>query len=191
MATDTTKTDNEKTGTEPETTEEEAKKTEAAEQTADSEETPEDARDDAPADGEATELPVAKSGGLAAGAGAVVSAGLGLASITGTSLSEMFRERKQLLGQIEAGSGGAGDQVNALYGAPWHATAMINSIFALVAVLLGGLLVLQLSGRTDTRPWVRAVALGGAILGAIGLLTGLGMYFDLFASQPELPGVGG
>lgn len=133
--------------------------------------------------------------GWGAGGAAVVSAGIGLASLTGTSFSEMLRERKQLIGQIESGAqgGAGGDQINALYGAPWHASAMINGIFALVAVLIGGLLLAALSGRSDTRPWVKAVALGGLVLGVIGLVVSGGMYFDLFASAPELPaqGVGG
>ena len=66
----------------------------------------------------------ARSTGPGAGAAAVVSAALGLASLTGTSLSEMLRERKQLIGQIESsaqpaqGGGGGGDQIDALYGAP-------------------------------------------------------------------------
>ncbi|MBR7678015.1 hypothetical protein KDA82_34535 [Streptomyces daliensis] len=46
----------------------------------------------------------APRGGLGAGAAAVVSAGLGLVSLTGTSLSEMLRDRKQLIGQIESSS---------------------------------------------------------------------------------------
>lgn len=133
--------------------------------------------------------------GWGAGAAAVVSAGIGLASLTGTSLSEMLRERKQLIGQIESNpqSGGGGDQINALYGAPWHASAMINGIFALIAVLVGGLLLAMLSSRSDARPWVKALALGGVVLGVIGLVVAGGMYFDLFASAPELPtqGVGG
>ncbi|MFE0760177.1 hypothetical protein [Streptomyces smyrnaeus] len=130
----------------------------------------------------------------AGGAFAVVSAGLGLASLTGTSFSEMLRERKSLLGQIKSntqGSGGsAADQVNALYGAPWHTAAVVNGIFAVLALVVGGLLLATLSGRPEARGWVKAVALGGVVLGLIGLVVAGGMYFDLFAAQPEVPSAG-
>ncbi|MBQ0865307.1 hypothetical protein [Streptomyces sp. RK75] len=131
----------------------------------------------------------------AGGAFAVVSAGLGLASLTGTSFSEMLRERKSLLGQIKSNSQGSGgsaaDQVNALYGAPWHTAAVVNGIFAVLALVVGGLLLATLSGRPEARGWVKAVALGGVVLGLIGLVVAGGMYFDLFAAQPEVPSSAG
>lgn len=131
--------------------------------------------------------------GFGAGAAAVVSAALGLSSLTGTSLSEMLRERKQLIGQIESSAqppagGGGGDQISALYGAPWHATALFNGLFALLAVIVGGVLLAVVAKRADTGSWVKSVALGGLVLGLIGLLVAGGMYFDLFASPPEVPG---
>jgi hypothetical protein len=139
---------------------------------------------DAPAD----IAPAGGLGGLAAGAAAVVSAGLGLCSLTGTALTDMLRSRKELIGQIEASTGGGGDQINAFYSAPWHTAALLNGIFALAAVVIGGVLLALHARRADTRPWVKAVALGGGVLGVIGLLVAGGMYFDLFASTPELPG---
>ncbi|MQA17275.1 MAG: hypothetical protein GEV09_25070 [Pseudonocardiaceae bacterium] len=136
----------------------------------------------------------ASAGGFGAGAAAAVSAGLGLASLTGTSLSDMLRSREEIVGQIEAVTGGGGDQVEALYGAPWQTAALVNGIFALVAVLVGGVLLAARARRADTQPWVKAVALGGVVLGGIGLLVAGGMYLDLFASQPAIPaapGIGG
>ncbi|MGP3984497.1 hypothetical protein [Streptomyces sp. KR80] len=135
---------------------------------------------DAPAD-------IAPAGGLVAGAAAVVSAGLGLCSLTGTALSDMLRSRTELIGQIKASTGGGGDQINAFYSAPWHTAALLNGIFALLAVVIGGVLLALYARRADTRPWVKAVALGGGILGVIGLLVAGGMYLDLFANAPELP----
>lgn len=131
-------------------------------------------------------------GGFAAGAAAVVSGGLGLASLTGTSLGEMLRSRKELIGQIESSTsgqqgGGGGDQIDAFYSAPWHTAALLNGIFALAAVIIGGVLLGLLAQRAETRSWVKAVALAGVILGVLGLLVAAGMYFDLFASAPELP----
>jgi hypothetical protein len=133
-----------------------------------------------------------RGSGLGAGAAAVVSAGLGLSSLTGTSLSEMLRDRKQLIGQIESSAqgqqgGGGADQITALYGAPWHATALLNGIFALLAVLVGGVLLALVARRAETRSWVNAVALGGVVLGVIGLLVAGGMYLDLFAAAPQVP----
>ncbi|WP_314177221.1 GHMP family kinase ATP-binding protein [Streptomyces winkii] len=149
--------------------------------------------DDGYAEEETAKATAVRGRGMGGGAAAVVSAALGLCSITGTSLSEMLRDRKQLIGQIESsaqgpqGGGGGADQINALYGAPWHATALLNGIFALLAVLVGGVLLVLLAKRSETRSWVSAVALGGLVLGVIGLLVAGGMYLDLFASAPEMP----
>lgn len=129
----------------------------------------------------------AAGGGFIAGSAAVLSAALGLSSIMGTSLGDMLRARKEIIGQIEASTGGGGDQVEALYGAPWHGTAVVNGIFALLAVVIGGALFGLLAGRSDATSWVKAVALGGAVLGVLGFLIAGGMYFDLFGAQPELP----
>lgn len=131
-------------------------------------------------------------GGFAAGGAAVVSAGLGLASLTGTSLGEMLRSRKELIGQIESSTsgqqgGGGADQIDAFYSSPWHTAALLNGIFAVAAVLIGAVLLGLLAKRAETSSWVKAVALGGIILGVLGLLVAAGMYFDLFASTPELP----
>ncbi|MEU2159289.1 hypothetical protein ABZ532_30500 [Streptomyces sp. NPDC019396] len=131
--------------------------------------------------------PGTSTGSFAAGAVAVVSAGLGLCSLTGTPLSDMLRSRKELIGQIEASIGGGGDRIEGFYGAPWHTAALVNGIFALGAVVIGGVLLALHTGRTGTRPHVRAVALGGVLLGTTGLLIAGGMYMDLFASAPELP----
>ncbi|OEV12022.1 hypothetical protein [Streptomyces nanshensis] len=214
MATETTKTDkNEEaggvtdTGLDKDTSEETAGKTgESSAAAASAEENPrtetltddglaeDDLDDEGPGDdGTARATALRRGSGLGAGAAAVVSAGLGLSSITGTSLSEMLRDRKQLIGQIESsaqgaqGGGGGADQINALYGAPWHATALLNGIFALLAVLVGGVLLALAARRADTRSWVKGVALGGVILGVIGLVVAGGMYLDLFASAPEVP----
>jgi hypothetical protein len=56
-----------------------------------------------------------------------------------------------------------------------------------VAVLIGCVLLAAHSGRPTLQTWVKAVALGGVVLGGIGLLVGVGMYFDLFAAMPVLP----
>lgn len=145
---------------------------------------------DSESEGEQDETPdaaTASAGGFGAGGAAIVSAGLGLSSLIGTSLSDMLRSRQEIIGQIEASRGGGGNQIEALYGAPWHTAALINGIFALAAVLIGGVLLAAYARRADTWPWAKAVALGGVVIGLIGLLVAGGMYFDLFAAQPTLP----
>ncbi|MEV1295356.1 hypothetical protein [Pseudonocardia sp. NPDC049635] len=126
-------------------------------------------------------------GGAAAGAGAVVGAGLGLASLTGTSLTDMLRSREELVGQIEAATGMPGDSIDAFYGAPWNVAAGVNGVIALIAVVITAVLLLGPAKRPGTSPWVRPVALGGLVLGVLGLFVSGGMYLDLFASQPVLP----
>lgn len=127
------------------------------------------------------------SGGGLAGAGAVVAAGLGLASLTGTSVGDMLRERESLVGQIQAATGSPGDTIESFYGAPWDVAAVVNGVVALVAVLVGLVLVLGPAARPAAGAWVRPVALGGLVLGVLGLLVSGGMYLDLFASTPVLP----
>ncbi|UZJ29447.1 hypothetical protein [Streptomyces endophytica] len=120
--------------------------------------------------------------GVAAGAGAVVAAGLGLASVTGTWLGTLMAERQTLMGQINLQAGKATDQISAMYGTPWHTTALVNGVFAVLAALVAAVVL--------TRPratWVRAVAWGGLALGVLGLLISAGMYLDLFGSMPTIP----
>ncbi len=127
------------------------------------------------------------SGDFAAGAVAIVSAGLGLVSLTGSSLGEMLRTRQEIVGQIELRSGAGGDQVEAAYGAPWDTIAMVNGAFALLALLVGGALLAVQAANAEAKSWIKAVALAGALLGVIGLGIAGGMYLDLFGADPVLP----
>ena len=113
--------------------------------------------------------------------------GLGLASLLGTPLSDMLRDRAQLVGQIESFSGMSGDQVDAFYGAPWHTAALVNGAVALIAVIVGAVLLLGPVRKPSAPTWARPVALGGLVLGVLGLFVAGGMYIDLFAAQPALP----
>ncbi|MGY5124637.1 hypothetical protein [Streptomyces nigrescens] len=128
--------------------------------------------------------PAPTSTGIAAGAGAVVAAGLGLASVTGTWLGTTLAERANLLGQIklQSGKAQAAEQISAVYGAAWHTNALVNGFFALLAVIAAAV-VLTRSRAT----WVRAVAWGGLALGALGILISAGMYLDLFGGMPTVP----
>ncbi|MEV6547866.1 hypothetical protein AB0M57_04045 [Streptomyces sp. NPDC051597] len=130
------------------------------------------------------------STGIGAGAAAVVSAALGLVSLTGTWTGKVLSERETLLGQIKTAQGGsASAQIHEIYGDSWHTTAAVNGGFALLALLVGAFVLARPAfGAPEAHPrpvWVRAVALGGLVLGAIGLLLSVGMYLDLFATLPS------
>ncbi|MGW8762240.1 hypothetical protein ACWGN5_07030 [Streptomyces sp. NPDC055815] len=133
----------------------------------------EDGLDDEAAAPEAT--------GLGAGAAAVVSAALSAVALTGTWTGKVVAERETLIGQIKtSGSGTPAQQISEIYGDAWHSTALVNGVFALLALIVA-VLVLTLPRRPA---WVRAVALAGAVLGGLGLLLSVGTYFDLFLSLP-------
>jgi hypothetical protein len=150
---------------------------------------------DAGAGDEPTETLRRPGSGVLVGAAAVVSVGLGLASLTGTWLSDLMSSRQELIGQIDTGQAGApSEQIAAIYGSPWHTTALFNGFFALAAVLVAGaaLLVPTVGRNSVASPaWVRAVALGGLVLGVIGLLIAAVMWFDVFTEPPAVPAVPG
>ncbi|MFE4619095.1 hypothetical protein ACFRJ7_23615 [Streptomyces sp. NPDC056747] len=121
--------------------------------------------------------------GVGVGGAAVVSAALGAVALTGTWTGKIVSERETLVGQISTSqSGTPAQQISEIYGDAWHATALVNGVFALLA-LVTAVLVLVLV-RPERPAWVRAVALAGAVLGGLGLLLSVGTYFDLFLSLP-------
>ncbi|MFE4309567.1 hypothetical protein ACFRR6_26345 [Streptomyces sp. NPDC056891] len=121
------------------------------------------------------------SAGIGGATAAVVSAALGAVALTGTWTGKVVSERETLLGQIKtSGSGTPAQQISEIYGDAWHSTALVNGVFALIALLVA-VLVLVLPGRPA---WVRSVAVAGAVLGGLGLLLSVGTYFDLFLSLP-------
>lgn len=127
--------------------------------------------------------------GVGAGAAAVVSAALGVVALTGAWTGRVAAERETLIGQIQtSGGGSAAQQISEIYGDAWHTTALVNGVFAVLALLVGVfVLVRPAFGVPSERPqptWVRAVALAGVALGVLGVLISAGMYFDLFVSLP-------
>ncbi|WP_329029085.1 hypothetical protein [Streptomyces sp. NBC_01423] len=135
----------------------------------------------------------ASSGRLAAASAAVVSAGLGVVALTGAWSGRVAAERETLIGQIKTSSGGsAAQQINEIYGDAWHATALVNGLFGLLALLVGTyVLVRPAFGAPARQPqagWVRAVARGGIALGALGVLISVAMYFDLIVALPTTAG---
>ncbi|MFE9403786.1 hypothetical protein ACFYNY_18615 [Streptomyces sp. NPDC006530] len=131
--------------------------------------------------------------GFGAGAAAVVSGALGAVSLSGTWMGKTLSERATLIGQIKTSQGGtAAEQIQQIYGNSWHTTALVNGVFALLALVVGAVVLARPAfgtpGRSEQPGWVRAVALAGVVLGVIGLLISAGMYLDLFAALPSTKG---
>ncbi|MFJ2785721.1 MULTISPECIES: hypothetical protein [unclassified Streptomyces] len=130
---------------------------------------------------EGEDTPAPASSGIAGAAAAVVSAALGVVALTGGWGARIVAERETLVGQIStSGSGTPAQQISEIYGDAWHSTALVNGVFAFVALFVA-VLVLILPARPA---WVRAVAVAGAVLGAIGVIISAGIYFDLFFDLP-------
>lgn len=77
--------------------------------------------------------------------------------------------------------------MSSVYAGPWHTAALVNGVFALIAVLIGAVLVAGPARKLGTPTWGRALTLGGLVLGVIGLVVCGGMYLDLFAAAPQMP----
>ncbi|MFB6989171.1 hypothetical protein [Streptomyces sp. NPDC056304] len=127
--------------------------------------------------------------GLGPAAAAVAAAGLGVVALSGSWTGKIAAERETLIGQIKTSTGSsAAQQISEIYGDAWHATALVNGLFALLAVLVGVFaLVRPAFGAPSPHPqpgWVRAVATAGIALGVLGVVLSIGMYFDLIVSLP-------
>lgn len=132
-------------------------------------------------DGEYTPPP---AGGLAAASAALISVLLSLVGLIGSWSGKVISERETLVGQIDLGqTGTAKQQISEIYGDAWHAIALTNGIFAVLALIVG----LVALGLPQRKSWVRPFAVAGISLAALGLLIAIGMYFDVFVSLPEPP----
>ncbi|MFJ2091670.1 hypothetical protein ACIOEW_20710 [Streptomyces sp. NPDC087901] len=137
-----------------------------------------------------------ESSALATAAAAVVSVGLGIVSLSGAWSGRVAAERETLIGQMKTSSGGsAAQQISEIYGDAWHATALVNGLFGLLALLVGVyVLVRPAFGAPSAHPqpgWIRAVAKGGIALGVLGVLIAVCMYFDLIVALPTAPATAG
>lgn len=132
-------------------------------------------------DGEYTPPP---SSGLAAASTALISVLLSLVALIGTWSGKVISERETLVGQIDLGQTGTPEQqISEIYGDAWHAIALTNGIFAVLALIVG----LASLGLPQRKGWVRPFAVSGIALAALALLISIGMYFDVFVSLPEPP----
>ncbi|MEV5736433.1 hypothetical protein [Streptomyces sp. NPDC052292] len=136
-----------------------------------------------------TEEPAERApSGVGLGAGAVVSAGLGLVSLTGGWIGTVAAARETLVGQLQTSSGASvGKQLKEVYGDAWHTTALWAGLFALAALITGVVVLVRPAFGAPGRPqaaWIRSVAWAGVSLGVIGLLLAVLKYSDALLGLP-------
>ncbi|KOU77014.1 membrane protein [Streptomyces sp. MMG1533] len=178
-------TDEEKTGTTGLTKTDEATKTEAdAEVEVDTE-----------ADDLDEELvPVEAEGptGVGQGAGAVVSAALGVVSLTGGWIGNLAAQKENLLSQMENSSqnSSVATLLKEGYGDVWNVTALYGGMFALAALIVGVVVLIRPAFGAPGKPqaaWIKSVSWAGVALGVIGLLLAVLKYTDVLVSLPSAP----
>ncbi|MEU7404725.1 hypothetical protein [Streptomyces sp. NPDC044948] len=127
--------------------------------------------------------------GVGQGAGAVVSAGLGIVSLTGSWVGTVASARQSLIGQLQTSSSSdVGTLIEKGYGNAWHATAMWGGAFALVALIVGVVVLARPAFGAPGRPqapWTKSVAWAGVALGVIGLLLAVLKYTDVLLGLPS------
>ncbi|MFC9925241.1 hypothetical protein [Streptomyces sp. NPDC127190] len=129
------------------------------------------------------------SSGVGQGAGAVVSAALGLVSLSGGWIGTVAGAREQLIGQLRTSTrASVATQLKAVYGDAWHTTALWAGLFALAALITGVVVLARPAfgtpGRTQA-PWIRSVAWAGVSLGTVGLLLAVLKYSDALLALPS------
>lgn len=126
--------------------------------------------------------------GVGQGAGAIVSAALGLVSLTGGWIGTVAAARETLVGQLETASNASvSKQIKEVYGDAWQTSALWAGLFALAALIVGVVVLARPAFGTPGRPqpqWIKSVAWGGVVLGVIGLLLAVLKYTDALLGLP-------
>ncbi|WP_030421661.1 hypothetical protein VM636_08950 [Streptomyces sp. SCSIO 75703] len=158
--------------------------TPGAEENAHTDDTPRDASPDEDAPG-----PREAPSGVGQGAGAVVSAALGLVSLTGSWAGTVASARQSLIGQLETSSSSSvATMIEKGYGDAWQATALWGGLFALLALVVGVVVLARPAFGTPgapQAPWIKSVAWAGVALGVLGLLLAVLKYTDLLLALPS------
>ncbi|MEU0249832.1 hypothetical protein [Streptomyces sp. NPDC006235] len=127
--------------------------------------------------------------GVGQGAAAVVSAALGVVSLTGSWLGTVAAARQNLIGQLEtAQNAGVAKQIQAVYGDAWQTTALWGGFFALLALVVGVVTLARPAFGTPGRiqaPWIKSVAWAGVALGVIGLFLAVLKYTGILLGLPS------
>lgn len=129
--------------------------------------------------------------GVAAGASAIVAAGLGLIALSGSWTSRVIGERETLKGQISsANATSSADKIEALYGNAWQMTALFNGVLSTIALLIAVFVLARPAfgapGRT-LPAWVRSVSWAAVVVAVIGVLA---FVFVYVLALPTAPSVG-
>ncbi|MFJ8085971.1 hypothetical protein ACIQ6Y_36010 [Streptomyces sp. NPDC096205] len=126
--------------------------------------------------------------GVGQGAGAVVSAALGLVSLTGGWIGTVASARESLIGQLETSSSSSvATMVKEGYGDAWQASALWAGLFALAALITGVVVLARPAFGAPGRPqapWIKSVSWAGLSLGVIGLLLAVLKYTDVLLGLP-------
>jgi hypothetical protein len=147
----------------------------------------EDSEDDADLAGDLAEAE--GPSGVGQGAAAVVSAALGLVSLTGGWIGTVAAARETLVGQLQTSStASVAKQVKEVYGDAWATTALWAGLFALAALLTGVVVLARPAFGAPGKPqapWIKSVAWAGVALGVIGLLLAVLKYSDALLGVPS------
>ncbi|MFB7467236.1 hypothetical protein ACFCZ1_27680 [Streptomyces sp. NPDC056224] len=157
-----------------------------AEAEADAELTDADLDDDTFAEGAAGDEQPSHVG---AAASAIVAAGLSVVALSGSWVAGIVSERKSITGRLElTQAADANAQIAAQFIGPWHSTALVNGIFATLALIIAVFVLALPAFSTPERTlpaWVRSVSWAAIALGALGILLFVLMYFDLLLAIPK------
>ncbi|MCZ9337293.1 hypothetical protein NGM37_05815, partial [Streptomyces sp. TRM76130] len=142
--------------------------------------------------GDAEDEPVAETGagtgaegpsGVGQGAGAVVSAGLGIVSLTGSWVGTVASARQAVMGQLATTqTSDIQTMLQQGYGDAWQANALWSGVFALVALIVGVFVLARPAFGVPGRPqpaWIKSVSWAGVALAVIGLLLAVLKYTDI------------
>ncbi|MFF2850343.1 hypothetical protein ACFVT5_29005 [Streptomyces sp. NPDC058001] len=151
-----------------------------------------DSDDDGHEDAVGTADAAPKTGsGVGQGAAAVVSAALGVVSLSGGWLGTVASARESLVGQLNTTqSASVATQIQQVYGDSWAAAAVVGGIFAVVALVVGAAVLVRPAFGTPgpaQAPWIKSVAWAGVALGVIGLLLAVAKYSDILLGLPSAP----
>ncbi|MET9120307.1 hypothetical protein [Streptomyces sp. NPDC004528] len=148
-----------------------------------------DTEDGAPADEDLLVAEEKEATGVGQGAAAVVSAGLGIVSLTGSWVATVAAARETLVGQLQTSSSASvATQVKEVYGDAWATTALVGGLFALAALIVGVVVLVRPAFGAPGRPqapWIKSVAWAGVSLGVVGLVLAVAKYSDILLGLPS------
>ncbi|WP_405829801.1 hypothetical protein [Streptomyces sp. NBC_01176] len=163
--------------------------TEAETETAAEAEEQDHTEDDAPVDEDVPAAGEKTAPGVGQGAAAVVSAGLGIVSLTGSWVATVAAARETLVGQLQTSSSASvATQVKEVYGDAWATTALVGGLFALAALIVGVVVLARPAFGAPGRPqaaWIKSVAWAGVSLGVVGLVLAVAKYSDILLGLPS------